>query len=62
MSTKEYESTDVLDSNRKTEDQYEWENTNIMLEKKGFDGVKTGVTESAGPCLSSSYKCKRNNQ
>jgi D-alanyl-D-alanine carboxypeptidase len=30
---------------------YEWENTNKLIEK-GFIGAKTGVTPSAGPCLS----------
>lgn len=29
-----------------------WENTNILL-KKGWEGVKTGQTGSAGSCLSS---------
>ncbi|EAS03429.2 D-alanyl-D-alanine carboxypeptidase family protein (macronuclear) [Tetrahymena thermophila SB210] len=60
VNTKEYETVDVLDQEKSNQDQYEWENTNQMLEKKGYDGVKTGVTETAGPCLSSSYKCKRN--
>jgi D-alanyl-D-alanine carboxypeptidase len=27
-----------------------WENTNKLL-GKGFDGVKTGITSNAGPCL-----------
>lgn len=27
-----------------------------MLEKNGYDGVKTGVTETAGPCLATSFK------
>ena len=31
-----------------------WENTNILLDK-GFKGVKTGITTSAGGCLSSWY-------
>ncbi|KAL4477742.1 hypothetical protein ABPG72_018916 [Tetrahymena utriculariae] len=60
VNTKEYETVDVLDQEKSNQDQYEWENTNQMLEKKGYDGVKTGVTDTAGPCLSSSYKCKRN--
>jgi D-alanyl-D-alanine carboxypeptidase (penicillin-binding protein 5/6) len=33
----------------------EWENTNKLLEE-GFDGVKTGITPNAGPCLASSYR------
>lgn len=32
-----------------------WENTNKLL-SKGFEGVKTGVTNKAGPCLCASYK------
>ena len=27
-----------------------WHNTNKLL-KKGFAGIKTGITETAGPCL-----------
>ncbi|CAG9318076.1 unnamed protein product [Blepharisma stoltei] len=32
-----------------------WENTNKLL-GKGFEGVKTGVTNKAGPCLCASYR------
>jgi len=32
-----------------------WENTNKLLNKHGFRGVKTGITTSAGACLSSWY-------
>lgn len=32
-----------------------WENTNKLLED-GFDGIKTGITDTAGPCLAASYK------
>ena len=31
-----------------------WENTNKLLED-GFEGIKTGITETAGPCLSAYY-------
>ena len=40
---------------------YRWENTNKMLwensptAKPEFNGVKTGITPTAGPCLSCSY-------
>ncbi|CAD8137674.1 unnamed protein product [Paramecium pentaurelia] len=34
--------------------QYEWKNTNKLLDK-GFFGIKTGITDSAGPCLASAY-------
>jgi D-alanyl-D-alanine carboxypeptidase len=32
-----------------------WENTNKLLEV-GFEGIKTGITDTAGPCLSACYK------
>jgi D-alanyl-D-alanine carboxypeptidase len=32
-----------------------WENTNKLLRRKGFIGVKTGVTVTAGPCLASCF-------
>jgi D-alanyl-D-alanine carboxypeptidase len=32
-----------------------WDNTNKLLRRKGFVGVKTGVTVTAGPCLASCY-------
>jgi len=33
----------------------EWINTNKLLDK-GFEGLKTGITDSAGPCLSTSLR------
>ena len=35
-----------------------WENTNKLLRRPGFEGVKTGVTVTAGPCLASLYTVK----
>ena len=32
-----------------------WENTNKLLDD-GFEGIKTGITETAGPCLAAYYK------
>ena len=32
-----------------------YDNTNKLLED-GFDGIKTGITDTAGPCLAASYK------
>ncbi len=32
-----------------------WVNTNKLL-AKGFDGLKTGITPTAGPCLASSFR------
>ena len=35
-----------------------WENSNKLLDE-GFEGVKTGVTPNAGPCLSALYRLER---
>jgi len=35
--------------------EYCWQNTNYLL-KEGYTGLKTGITWSAGPCLSASVK------
>ena len=32
-----------------------WENTNRLLDD-GFEGLKTGITDTAGPCLAATYK------
>lgn len=37
-----------------------WENTNKLL-YQGFSGIKTGVTNTAGPCLASWYKDDKQN-
>ena len=34
--------------NRKT---YKWYNTHLMLGQRGINGIKTGITPTAGPCL-----------
>ena len=34
----------------------DWVNLNILLQNEGFIGLKTGVTATAGACLSSVYK------
>ena len=46
-----------LDSSKK-EKKFEWENTNKMLGKGGCNGIKTGITETAGPCLVTSIHTK----
>ena len=33
---------------------YQWENTQKLLWSKGVNGIKTGITTSAGPCLATS--------
>jgi D-alanyl-D-alanine carboxypeptidase len=49
----------VIQQNRECRSQkfpghvYKWENTNNLL-KEGFDGIKTGITPTAGPCLAAS--------
>ena len=35
--------------------EFQWTNTNKLL-GKGFNGVKTGVTPAAGPCLAASFE------
>ena len=30
-------------------------NTNLLLESEGFIGMKTGITPTAGPCLTVAY-------
>ena len=35
-----------------------WDNTNKLLRRPGFAGVKTGVTVAAGPCLASLFSLK----
>ena len=35
--------------------EWTWTNTNKLL-GKGFNGVKTGVTPAAGPCLATSFE------
>lgn len=33
-----------------------WENTQKLLRRPNFTGVKTGITTTAGPCLVTSYE------
>ena len=33
-----------------------WQNTNKLLRRQGFIGIKTGITVTAGPCLASAYE------
>lgn len=37
---------------------YSWENTNKLLWKNGYTGLKTGITQTAGPCLAASFRCE----
>ena len=33
----------------------EWQNTNKLLGRKGWYGIKTGITPFAGPCMAASF-------
>jgi serine-type D-Ala-D-Ala carboxypeptidase (penicillin-binding protein 5/6) len=37
-----------INQNKRT---YRWENTHKMIDQPGVTGIKTGITNSAGPCL-----------
>ena len=41
---------------KENENAYHWVNTNRLLGIDGFSGVKTGITEAAGPCLACSFE------
>lgn len=51
VNTQKYVAT-ILDKAKEAKE-YVWENTNVLLQK-GYDGVKTGTTVTAGACLVSS--------
>ncbi len=38
-----------------------WQNTNKLLEAPGFFGIKTGVTDTAGPCLCTAFRFQKGN-
>ena len=48
--------TCVISNKKRPDRTVTWENTNKLLWLPGFDGVKTGVTDAAGPCLCSSVR------
>lgn len=51
VGTKSYIVKKNTNGNRKT---YKWYNTHLMLGQRGINGIKTGITPSAGPCLCTS--------
>ncbi len=59
MKTKTY-STIIKDHNGFSERTLTWRNTNKLL-KNGFEGIKTGITDTAGPCLAACIHLKKNN-
>ena len=54
MKTREYKCT-IFNKNG-TKRPVEWINTNKLLRRPGFIGIKTGITVTAGPCLASAYE------
>ena len=46
--------------NEDNEREVTWVNTNLLLEIDEFIGMKTGVTPTAGPCLTVAYIYKFN--
>lgn len=44
----------VLKSKSGNQRTYRWENTQKLLGEPGVSGIKTGITQSAGPCLATS--------
>ena len=51
VSTKQYIIKKNTNGNSKT---YKFYNTHLMLGQRGINGIKTGVTPNAGPCLCTS--------
>jgi len=51
VATKSHVLKKNTNGNKKT---YKWYNTHLMLGQRGINGIKTGVTPSAGPCLATS--------
>ena len=54
VGTVSYTSTVEIESGKL--EQITWENTNKLLNKTGWYGIKTGITDSAGPCLAGCVK------
>ncbi len=40
---------------------YHWENTHRLIGQKGVISIKTGVTNSAGPCLATALEMENEN-
>lgn len=51
VSQKFYSVKKNTNGNRRT---YKWYNTHLMLGQRGINGIKTGITPNAGPCLCTS--------
>jgi D-alanyl-D-alanine carboxypeptidase len=58
VSTKYYKVLKIQDGGAiRNSRSYYWENTQKLLWSKGVNGIKTGITTSAGPCLAT-HLCK----
>jgi D-alanyl-D-alanine carboxypeptidase (penicillin-binding protein 5/6) len=51
VATKFYTVKKNTNGNKRT---YKWYNTHLMLGQRGINGIKTGITPAAGPCLCTS--------
>jgi D-alanyl-D-alanine carboxypeptidase len=51
VGTKFYQIKKNANGNKKS---YKWTNTHMMLGQRGINGIKTGITPTAGPCLCTS--------
>ena len=47
-----------VENHRGIRREVKWQNTNKLLRREGFIGVKTGITVTAGPCLASAFEFK----
>lgn len=56
VSTTNYKCTTHQYSHPDIKRSVEWINTNKLLRRDGFIGIKTGITVTAGPCLASAYQ------
>lgn len=56
VSTHSFKCTTHQHSNPQITRVVEWNNTNKLLRREGFLGIKTGITVTAGPCLASAYQ------
>lgn len=52
VNKQEHECEGLDSKGRKKE--FKWKNSNKLL-KKGFNGIKTGITPAAGPCMATSF-------
>lgn len=57
VSTKFFTVKKNTNGNKKT---YKWYNTHLMLGQRGINGIKTGITPAAGPCLCTSLNNENN--